>query len=292
MHTRTGQFPIGFRLGGNAWMNELPEVVAWAKEAGFACLESPKPKPQDAELIVSQGLKLACVDLPDWPSLLAVDAGQRKAGVAKVAEFIRDWSERNVRNFFCVVIPNDPELPRLDNYKLAVESFGALGAVAEKTGSRIVIEGWPGGGQLPNLCCNPETCRALFKDTGTKGLGINYDPSHLIRLGIDHIRFAEEFAERIGHVHGKDTEVFDEAQYEFGLYQPSLFEKPHRWGANVWRYTLPGHGRARWVKIVSILKAAGYKGAISVELEDENFNGTVEGVKHGLEMSLAFLKSI
>ena len=45
-------------------------------------------------------------------------------------------------------------------------------------------------------------------------------------------------------------------------------------------------------EIFSILKTSGYKGAVSVELEDENFNGTEEGEKRALEYSLAFLKSI
>ena len=58
-----------------------------------------------------------------------------------------------------------------------------------------------------------------------------------------------------------------------------------------WRYTLPGLGVAEWSEIFSILSGAGYKGLVSVELEDENFNGTDEGEKTGLSQSLQFLKS-
>ena len=57
-------------------------------------------------------------------------------------------------------------------------------------------------------------------------------------------------------------------------------------------YTLPGHGLARWSEIFSILKSSGYKGAVSVELEDENFNGSEAGEKAGLLNSLAFLKGV
>ena len=41
-----------------------------------------------------------------------------------------------------------------------------------------------------------------------------------------------------------------------------------------------------------MLKAAGYDGAISIELEDENFNGTEEGEKRGFLASRDFLASV
>ena len=54
----------------------------------------------------------------------------------------------------------------------------------------------------------------------------------------------------------------------------------------------PGHGLARWGEIFNVLKNSGYRGAVSVELEDENFNGSEDGEKRALEMSIAYLKSI
>jgi sugar phosphate isomerase/epimerase len=41
-----------------------------------------------------------------------------------------------------------------------------------------------------------------------------------------------------------------------------------------------------------VLKDSGYRGAVSVELEDENFNGSEAGEKLALETSIAFLKSV
>ena len=72
----------------------------------------------------------------------------------------------------------------------------------------------------------------------------------------------------------------------------AAFATPHRWGEWTWRYTLPGHGLTRWGKIFTVLKSAGYQGAVSVELEDENFNGSEEGEKRALEASLAYLKAV
>jgi sugar phosphate isomerase/epimerase len=132
--------------------------------------------------------------------------------------------------------------------------------------------------------------RQFIKDVG-RGAGLNYDPSHLIRLKVDHIRFLKEFAPHVKHVHAKDTDISAEALYEFGT-QAATFAQPHRWGEWTWRYTIPGHGVARWGEIFNVLKDAGYKGAVSVELEDENFNGSEDGEKRALDVSVAYLKSL
>jgi len=48
----------------------------------------------------------------------------------------------------------------------------------------------------------------------------------------------------------------------------------------------------RWGEIFSVLKQSGYKGAVSVELEDENFNGSEEGEQRALLASLAYLREV
>ena len=45
----------------------------------------------------------------------------------------------------------------------------------------------------------------------------------------------------------------------------------------------------RWTEAFRILTEAGYTGGVSIELEDENFNGTDEGEKQGLILSQQFL---
>ena len=130
--------------------------------------------------------------------------------------------------------------------------------------------------------------RSCIQDVG-RGAGLNYDPSHLIRLRVDHIRFLKEFAPHVKHVHAKDTDVYEDALYEFGT-QDATFTPSHRWGQWTWRYTIPGQGVAHWNEIFRVLKESGYRGAVSVELEDENFNGSEEGEKAALTASLAYLR--
>ncbi len=291
MGTRTGGFAIGLRRMGSAWQKDLKGLCEWSKAQGFEALDLPQATSDDLAVLKSSGLRLGTADLPGGKALLAVDGGARKDAVSESAEFIKTMSAAGVKLFFTVIMPEDPDQSVAENHKLSVESFGELGRVAQAGGARILIEGWPGP-KNANLGCNPESCRALFKDTGCEALGVNYDPSHLIRLGVDHVRFAEEFATRIGHVHGKDTEILDENAYEIGLYQGSILQKEHGFGGFAWRYTLPGYGIARWTRICEILKAAGFNGALSVELEDENFNGSEDGEKAGFIASLEYLKAV
>ncbi|MCZ7647276.1 MAG: sugar phosphate isomerase/epimerase [Planctomycetota bacterium] len=288
--TRTGGFPVGFRRGWSEWQKDLPALAGWAKANGFGAIDltGGKTTPAEIKTLKDAGLRVGSVDIPDWSLLMSKDAAKRKDAVQKIAAFVKDLVEHGARAFFTVAMPEDKASPIAENFKLAVEGYGALGREIDGTGARIVFEGWPGGGS--HVACNPETTRALFKETGCKALGVNYDPSHLIRMGIDHLRFLREFADRVGHVHAKDTEIFPEAIYEVGHEQGSAFEKAHGFGRHTWRYTIPGHGEARWKAIFRILEQAKFGGAVCVELEDENFNGSEQGEKDALLASRDYLK--
>ena len=111
-------------------------------------------------------------------------------------------------------------------------------------------------------------------------------------MGIDPVRFLSEFATKVYHCHGKDTEIMTDEIYEFGDLQPDINRPRHGFGEKHWRYTIPGHGVARWHRMLSQLQAAGYKGFVSIELEDENFNGTTEGEQRGFLASRDFLKYV
>jgi sugar phosphate isomerase/epimerase len=289
MKTRTGSFPIGFRLGWTEWFKNLPAVTAWARQQGFEAVDVGRFKPEDLTLIRNAGLSVGTVDLIDFHKLCAPDAGERKATIDANVEYIKTAGSGGAKTFFTIV-PGEASRKRAENYRIAVESFGPLAQAADSVGAKIVIEGYPGGPpHYALLCCTPETCRSFIKDVGGKSVGLNYDPSHLIRLGVDPIRFVKEFTPHIYHVHGKDTELMPEAVYEYGLYQDSVIDPGHGFGQNVWRYTIPGSGQMRWTEGFKILSSAGYKGFVCIELEDENFNGSEDGEKAGLKHGLAFL---
>ena len=241
--TRTGRYPIGFRRGGSDWQKDLPKLAQWAKAQDFEAIDLGRASAEDLKTLSANGLRLGSADLLDFGRLMDNDAGKRKELISQNVEYIKQSAAGGAKIFFTCIIPGDPARKRSENYSLAVECFSPIAQACASSGAHIAIEGWPGGApQLANLCCTPETVRAFLKDVGA-GAALNYDPSHLIRLGVDHIRFLREFLPHVKHVHAKDTELLDDARYEFGT-QAGTFAKGHGFGEWTWRYTLPGHGIA------------------------------------------------
>jgi len=289
MGTRTGNFSIGFRRGGGEWQKNLASQAAWAKSAGFDAIDLMDANAADIKTLRDAGLKLGTVDLRGFWNLVHADAGQRKENVANAVAYVKEGAALGAKLFFTVIRPFDASKSAGENFKVAVEAYAPVCHAAAAAGGFVVLEGWPANGE--NLACNPESYRATIKEIG-KGVAVNFDPSHLIRMGIDPLRFVAEFAPHVKHVHGKDTMLYPDAAYELGLYQNSIgSRKEHGFGSHVWRYTIPGHGVFNWVDGFSILKSAGFSGVVSVELEDENFNGSDDGEKAGLIHSLNFLRS-
>jgi len=286
--TRTGNITIGFRRGGG-WQADFCGLLKWAGEAGFGAIDLGANSEEDLAKLIGAGFRCGSLDLTagGWKELLSPDAATRAEAAKKASAWIEAGSKHGPQNFFAVMLPQEPQRARKENFDFMVDGYSKLVPALEKTGSHIVVEGWPGPAAL---CCTPETYRAFFKAIGSKSIGVNYDPSHLIRMGIDPIRFLNEFGDLVYHVHGKDTEVLADRVYEFGHEQPATFAPGAGFGAWAWRYTIPGHGVASWPEIFRILAARNYRGCVCVELEDCNFNGSEAGEKLGLRKSLEFLQ--
>lgn len=292
--TQTGSLPIGFRRGGGSWQKNLADVIAFAKENGFEGIDVGDLPANEIKPILDAGLAVGSVDMKrPWSAIASADPGKRKDAIAAAADHMKSVAAIGVRNFFTVVFPDDDARDRAENFRLAVDGYSQLADSIAASGARIVIEGYPGSyPYYPGLCCTPESLRAFFKEAPSESLLINYDPSHLIKMGIDPVRFLREFGPRIGHVHAKDTQIIQESLYEFGNLQPATLAKPHRYGGHHWRYTIPGHGEAPWAAILSALKETNYRGLLSIEMEDENFNDTEAGEKRGLIQSRDFLAGV
>ena len=131
-------------------------------------------------------------------------------------------------------------------------------------------------GPVPvRLVCTPETYRAFIEQVGSANMGVNYDPSHLVRMGIDPHRFLKEFVGHVFHVHGKDCMIIDENVVSVR----QLAGSDLRRALQLWRHELalyhpgPRHcptGRSS----SSILEDSGYSGCVSIELEDHYYDDT------------------
>jgi sugar phosphate isomerase/epimerase len=128
----------------------------------------------------------------------------------------------------------------------------------ERNHVRILWEPWPEG---PNLATSPVGFEALFKGFDNSPLvGLQYDPSHLVRQFMDPIQTARDFVDKIYDVHLKDTEILWPILRAGGITPVN--------GAHWWRYRIPGMGSINWREFFSVLQDVGYNGAMSIEQED------------------------
>ena len=279
---------IGLRIPGACGKLPLDEFARWCKSDGFDAMDLGNADAARVAAVREAGLAVGTIDLPGTGLLLHPDASERSKGIETARAALNAVAAVGGDKVFCVFVPGfNPQQPRresLENWKAA---FPDVASEAEKVGVRIAVEGWPG----PNnsaLGVTPETLRVMFAAVPTPFFGINYDPSHLIRVGVDHKRFLDEFAARIIHAHGKDTALDAEGLYAYGNIGPSL-DKAVAFGGGDWRYSIPGEGVADWPFITARLHRAGFDGIISLELEDFRYNGSEEGEKRGLSRARAYL---
>ena len=99
------------------------------------------------------------------------------------------------------------------------------------------------------------------------GFGFNFDPSHFIHQLFDPAKFIERFADKIYHVHVKDSKVrLDGTRSILGSH---LGFGDSRRG---WDFVSPGHGDLDIDAMIRALNAIGYDGPLSVEWEDSGMD--------------------
>lgn len=274
------------------WQQDLGRLLDFARRERFAFVDFGPIDARLATEVTSAGVRIGTVDLPDWPGLLSPDAGRRKAAVLASASHVRSLAAAGVRRFLTVLVPEDPARPRRENFGFAVEAYRSVAEAAAECGATILIEGAPGRPPyFANLGCTPADLRAFFEAVDSPAVGINYDPSHLVRMGIDPVRFLREFASRVGHVHAKDTALLPAERYDHGTLQQATFADPHVYGGFGWRYVIPGRGEIDWPALLRTLADVGYHGDVSIEMEDEQFLGEEARECHGLLAARDFLRA-
>jgi sugar phosphate isomerase/epimerase len=276
---------IGLRIPGRARDLAFPDFCNWCASAGFQAIDVGRVTPDVVQAIEGAGLSIGTADLPGMGDLLSTDPAKQEAGTQAACEAIRQAAEHGVRTMFFVIVPPDAKEGRAANFERWKAAFPPVLRCAEEQNVRLALEGWPGGPpHYPSLGCTPEMWRAMFAAFPSQNFGLNYDPSHLVRIGVDYLRALVEFGGRIFHAHGKDTEIDQEALYLHGNLGPT-FTKPRAFGEDWWRYCIPGDGLVDWAKVVARLSEAGFDGIVSVELEDARYHQTWALESEGLVRS-------
>jgi len=150
-----------------------------------------------------------------------------------------------------------------------------------------VMEGWHPDGYPGNIAYSPELWEWMF----SLGLYLNYDPSHLLWLGIDPVTALRPYLDRIPHAQAKDAQLDPRARDRYGFFGKTL-EREHPWDEGWWRYRVPGRGDVDWRGVVDALYEGGFTGVLSVEHEDPVWSGTEQKVKQGLDIAYATLRPL
>jgi sugar phosphate isomerase/epimerase len=270
----------------------LDGVVSWASENGLGSVDVAEAGTGVRKLFVDSGIVIGTVDFGIGGGLLSKDGGIRRKAVTAAKKRIRETAKYGSGVIFFCVEPGDRTQTRAESLELFKKSYPAVVSYAEEQKVHLAIEPYPGGGPTyPNLGCTPETLRAIFEIVPSPNLGICFDPSHFIRIGVDYQRLLIEFGDRVRHVHAKDTELLSDGLYEFGTLGQS-FGRRYGHGEGWWRYCIPGWGTADWRWIIARLEELGYDGPLAIELEDDRFMETPDLNKEGILAAKTYLEGI
>jgi sugar phosphate isomerase/epimerase len=288
----------------------LEEVLAFAAEEGFSCVEimcwpvGPAERRYAGvthldvthcrdelaahvrDLVRIHGVKLSALGY--YPNPLDPNPQQRQRVVDHLCRVIQAAPQVGVTvvNTF---IGRDPHKTVAENWQLIREVWPAIITQAQAAGVRIGIEHcpmlfsddqWPGGW---NVATTPAIWRELFSfcDSIAPGVvGLNFDPSHLVWQGIDIGRAIREFGSRIFHVHAKDERIDRQRLYEVGIYG-------YKWHIP----KLPGLGDVNWSELFAALTDVGYRGPVCIEVEDRAYEASLEDRKRALRQARNFLRS-
>jgi sugar phosphate isomerase/epimerase len=189
-------------------------------------------------------------------------------------------------------VGRDPTRRVTDNLRQAEQVFAPLVDHAGERGVKLLIEncvmeGWHPDGYPGNLAYSPELWEWMF----SLGLYLNFDPSHLVWMGIDPVTALRPYVDKIPHAQAKDIQLFPERRTRYG-WPGKAVERPDPWDVGWWRYRVPGLGQVDWLRVVDTLYEGGFQGVLSVEHEDPVWGGTEDKVKTGLDIAHRTLRPL
>jgi len=111
------------------------------------------------------------------------------------------------------------------------------------------------------------THKTLDAIDNREAFGINLDPSHFAHQSLDTAQFALDFADRIYHVHVKDSKKRLDGRRSILGSHLNFGEE-----ARGWDFVSPGHGDVDFEDFFRALNRIGYEGPLSIEWEDSGMD--------------------
>jgi len=276
------------------------EVSAWPRRSGrdYKARHLPVESFDESDasrikdLLAANRIRISA--LAYYENTLDPNPSRRKSVITHLKQVIKVSALLDVNLVGTFVGARPDKSPRA-NMKEIGKGFRRILSFAEDLGVKVMIEncpmvGWHKQGIPGNYAYSPELWEALFNEVPSRNFGMNFDPSHLVWLGIDYLKAVKNFGSRIFHAHAKDCEVSPADLFRFGVYGEQLTSNPRNPGW--WRYRLPGNGLIDWKAFVAALRNAGYDDVLSIELEDPDWEGSQEKLFEGLRNGRDYLAHI
>ena len=286
----------------------LADIAAWAAAHDYAALEvaawpalgdrpftathlDVEAYDRDAVLGVFAEHDLTLSSIAYYDNNLHPDADERatvNAHVLRCIDAAADLGCPTVGTF----VGRHPGRSVSENLAEAARVFAPLVDRAGERGVKLIIEncvmeGWHPDGYPGNLAYSPELWEWMF----SLGLYLNYDPSHLVWIGVDPVAAVRPYLDRIPHAQAKDIELFPGRRDRYGFFGKAV-ERDDPWDVGWWRYRVPGLGQVDWPKLIDALYEGGFDGVLSVEHEDPVWGGTEAKVEAGLEVAHRTLRPL
>ena len=252
---------IGFLSNGFGKDRSLEDIIDWAGKNGLTGIEIGNAHIDAAKMSGSYGkeLRKRLDDSGVTPTAFSLMHGSPQGAehFAFVDKTVREWiPAAEVLGIDTISpfagFPAEAEgKNKLQTIRdMAPDTFGPLAQICAKSDIRLAFENWT----ATNLQ-EKEHFEALLEVLPQENVGLNFDPSHLVRQGIDPLDVLDIAKGRVFHSHAKDTLIYG---YD-------------REGGE-WNYVTPGYGDVQWGRYIRGLRAAGYDGVLSIEHEDPVFD--------------------
>ncbi|MGR9354702.1 sugar phosphate isomerase/epimerase family protein [Rhizobium leguminosarum] len=266
----------------------LEEVVDFAASAGFDAIEIDvgghikTPDRVEAAVALARSRNLFVSSITYFGNQLDADRAKREALRARTAEFAGAIGEAGVPIF--VIFPGRDDTASDEvNYDDFADFANVLIAQTQSYGLTFAIENWPGP-KDNFIGTTPRGWRELFQRISDPRFGLEFDPSHLIRIGVDPYEAMEAVKDRIAILHAKDTAIDPERLQAVGYH-----------GKGWWQYKLPGLGLIDWPRFLRQARGAGFDGTLSIEHEDAAYGWPGKDLaarKDGERLGLDYLRNV
>ncbi|MGR9499969.1 sugar phosphate isomerase/epimerase family protein (plasmid) [Rhizobium leguminosarum] len=266
----------------------LEEVVDFAASAGFDAIEIDvgghikTPDRVEAAVALARSRNLFVSSITYFGNQLDADRAKREALRAKTAEFAGAIGEAGVPIF--VIFPGrDDTASDEANYDDFADFANRLIAQTQSYGLTFAIENWPGP-KDNFIGTTPRGWQELFQRIRDPRFGLEFDPSHLIRIGVDPYQALATVKDRIAILHAKDTAI-----------DPGSLQAVGYHGKGWWQYKLPGLGLIDWPRFLRKARGAGFDGTLSIEHEDAAYGWPGKDLaarKDGERLGLDYLRNV